>query len=125
MPSFNFLITFREVVGLILSQIVKDFSFKSRRLICFSSIQSQTRRCCLPLGVNNYESIRMMSQNHAVISGLMKNGIMLGVATKFFMTPRSRDEDSGPQVKTILSPVTSTQEEYLHPGRVYPNLRLS
>lgn len=113
MPSFNFLITFREVVGLILSQIVKDFSFKSRRLICFSSLQSQTRGCCIPLGVNNYESIRMMTQNHAVISGLMKNGIMLGVATKFVMTLRSRDEDSGPQVKTILSPVTSTQEEYI------------
>lgn len=74
MPSFNFLITFREVVGLILSHIVKDFSFKSRRLICFSSLRSQTRGCYIPLGVNNYESIRMMAQNHAVISGLMKNG---------------------------------------------------
>lgn len=56
MPSFNFLIPFREVVGLVLSQRNEEFD-----LFFQPAKYSSTLDCCILLGVNNFENIRIMT----------------------------------------------------------------
>lgn len=56
MPSFNFLIPFREVVRLVLSQRNEEFD-----LFFQPTKYSLTLDCCILLGVNNFENIIIMT----------------------------------------------------------------
>lgn len=46
---------------------------------------SSTLDSCIIWGVNDFENIRIMTQTYVGIIGLVKNGIMLVVRTKFVM----------------------------------------